>query len=142
TDKNAVEKQRRGAFRMNGLTVDDPEVLAAQSPSFAEVLNVRVTRDGALYKGSLATDQKGFAALTAHTLKMAAEHLDAIRDGKADIAPAYYRLSTPCAWCDWRPACLFDARLDAPCVRRFASIKGDEVLEKVVLEAPDMSKEG
>ena len=141
TDPNAVEKQRRGAFRMNGLTVDDPEVLAAQSPSFPEVLNVRVTRDGALYKGSLATDQKGFAALTAHTLRMAGAHLDAIREGRADIAPASYRLSTPCAWCDWRPACLFDARLDAPAVRRFATIKGDEVLEKVILEGSNNQSE-
>ena len=134
TDKNAVEKQRRGVFRMNGLTINDVEVLTAQSPEFPEVLNVRVNREGGLYKGTLATDQQGFDALTGHALGMAARHLDAIRGGEAAVAPASYRLSTPCTWCDWRPVCLFDPRLDAPCVRRFPSIKGDEVLEKLRME--------
>ena len=137
TDRNAVEKQRRSAFRMTGLTVDDAEVLSAQSPNFQEVLNVRVSRDGSLYKGSLATDQKGFDALTAHTLKMAGAHLDAIRAGEADIAPASHRLFSPCAWCDWRPVCLFDERLDAACVRRFTTLRGDEVLERLKLDGED-----
>ena len=137
TDPFAVEKQRRSAFRMTGLTVDDTEVLSAQSPNFQEVLNVRVSRDGSLYKGSLATDQKGFDALTAHTLKMAGAHLDAIRAGEADIAPASHRLFSPCAWCDWRPVCLFDERLDAACVRRFTTLRGDEVLERLKLDGED-----
>ena len=133
TDKNAVEKQRRSAFRMSGLAIDDADVLTAQSPDFPEVLNLRVTREGTLYKGALATDRRGFDALTGHALKMAGQHLDAIRQGVAAIAPANHRQGTPCAWCDWRPVCLFDARLDAGCVRRFSPIKPDEVLEKLIL---------
>ena len=133
TDKNAVEKQRRSAFRMSGLAVDDPAVLAAQSPSFPEVLNVRVTQSGALYKGALATDQKGFDALTGHALEMAGRHLDAIRGGEVAVAPADYRAGTPCAYCDWRSVCLFDPRLDAGCVRRFAPVRADEVMTRLAL---------
>ena len=134
TDANAVEKQRRGAFRMAGLTINDVDVLSAQSPNFSEVLNVRVTREGTLYKGALATDQHGFEALTAHTLEKAAEHLDAIRAGEAAVAPAEYREFLPCRYCDYRGSCLFDERLDAACVRRFPKMKADDVLERVALE--------
>jgi len=47
---------------------------------------------------------------------------------------AEFRLRRPCAWCDWRAMCLFDDRLDARRVRRFPTIKGDEVLERMKLE--------
>ena len=134
TDANAVEKQRRGAFRMAGLTINDVDVLSAQSPNFSEVLNVRVTREGTLYKGALATDQRGFDALTAHTLTKAAEHLDAIRAGEAAVAPAEYREFRPCGYCDWRSVCLIDERLDAACVRRFPKMKADDVMERVTLK--------
>ena len=134
TDSAAVEKERRGRFRLNGLTVDDPDALNAQSPNFPEVLNVRVTRDGSLYKGALATDQHGFEALTARALDRAAHWLDAIRSGEASVAPAEFKQSTPCQWCDLRAACLFDPRLNAACVRRFKTMRGDQVLEKLKLE--------
>ena len=137
TDRYAVEKQRRAAFRMSGLAVDDTDVLAAQSPDFPEVLNVRVNKDGGLYKGALATDQRGFEALTGHALTMAGRHLDAIRRGVAAVAPADHRMNTPCAWCDWRSVCLFDERLDAGCVRRFANMRADEVLLALKREERD-----
>ena len=142
TDKNAVEKERRSAFRLNGLAPDDPEVLGALSPNFPEVMNVRVTRDGGLYKGALATDENGFAALTGHALGRAKAHLEAIRNGEAAIAPAEFRTQSPCKWCSWRPVCLFDERLDARCVRRFKSIRGDEVLERLKLEGGEAPNRG
>ena len=134
TDPNEIEKRRRGDFRLTGLAPDDIELLTAQSPNFSEVLNVRATKDGALYKGTLATDEGGFAALTARALAAAKGHLDAICDGRAEIAPARFRQQNPCAYCDWRGVCLFDERMDERRVRRFRPIRGDEVLERLKLE--------
>ena len=109
-------------------------LLAAQAPNFSEVLNVRATKDGALYKGTLATDENGFEALTARALSAAKGHLDAICDGRAEIAPARFRQQNPCAYCDWRGVCLFDERMDARRVRRFAPLRADEAMEKIKLE--------
>ena len=134
TDKNAVERERRGQFRLAGLANDSLDVLSAQSPNFQEVLNVKVTKDNTLSRTTLATDAHGFEALTSHAMKKAAEHLDGIRGGRAEIAPAPFRLLDPCAWCDWRPICLFDDRLDARCVRRYKTIRSDEVLKRMKLE--------
>lgn len=131
TDKYEVEKKRRSQFRLSGIAPDDPELLKALSPNFPEVLNVRTTKDGGLMKGTLATDANGFKALTDRTLEMAGKHLDGIRTGEAAVAPASFRQRTPCAWCDWHSICLFDSRMDAKCVRRFKTMRGDQVIEEL-----------
>lgn len=136
TDPGEIEKKRRGGFRLSGLAPDDPELLKAQSPNFPEVLNLRVTTTGALYKGALATDANGFRALMDRALKKAGEHLDGIRGGMADIAPARLRQKNPCQYCDWRGACLFDERMDARRARRFPPMRGDETLERMKLDDP------
>ena len=134
TDPGEVEKDRRKSFRLNGLAPDDVALLEAQSPNFTQVLNVRVNSGGGLYKGTLATDANGFRALMKQTLSKAGEHLDAIRAGIARISPATLRQQNPCRYCDWRAVCMFDDRLDGRCVRRFETIKADEVLERLKLE--------
>lgn len=128
-----VERERRGQFKLNGLAIDDINVLEAQTPNFQDVLGVKKTKDG-LSKTALVTNQNGFEALTRHTLNKAAELLDGIRSGGAAIAPVEFRNAMPCAWCDLREACLYDERLDAGCVRKFQSMKGPEALEAMKLE--------
>lgn len=134
TDPDAVDAERRSGFRLKGLAPDNTEVLLAQSPNFPEVLNLKVTQAGQLYKGSLATDENGFRALMNRTLSKVSEHLDGIRGGLAQAAPARFRQHDPCKYCDWRAVCRFDERMDAKRVRRFEAMRGDEVLEKLKLE--------
>jgi ATP-dependent helicase/nuclease subunit B len=134
TDPDEVANARRESFRLNGLAPDDMALLEAQSPNFTQVLNVKVNTGGGLRKGTLATDAHGFEALMKKTLDRAGEHLDAIRAGLAQVAPATLRQQNACKYCDWRPICLFDERLDGRCVRRFETIRADEVLERLKLE--------
>jgi len=134
TDPGDVEKARLDSFRLNGLAPDDLALLEAQSPNFTQVLNVKVNADGGLRKGTLVTDANGFSALMKKTLRRAGEHLDAIRAGLAQVAPATLRQQNACQYCDWRPICMFDERLDGGCVRRFETMRADEVLERLKLE--------
>ena len=134
TDPGDMEKARLDSFRLNGLAPDDTDLLQAQSPNFTQVLNVKVNADGGLRKGTLATDAGGFEALMKKTLERAGEHLDAIRSGLAQAAPAIYRQQNACRYCDWRSVCLFDDRLDRRRARRFETIKSDEVLKRLKLE--------
>ena len=134
TDPGEVEQARLESFRLNGLAPDDMSLLEAQSPNFTQVLNVKVNTGGGLRKGTLATDAHGFEALMKKTLDRAGEHLDAIRAGLAQAAPATLRQQNACQYCDWRPICLFDERLDVGCVRRFETMRTDEVLERLKLE--------
>ena len=134
TDPHAVEAERRRQFKLLGLAPDDIDVLTAQSPDFQNVLNVRVSQSGALYKGTLATDKGGFEALTRHALAMAARHLDGLRAGEVAPAPAEFRNRRPCQYCHWRAICQHDDRLDARRVRRFPTMRSDEALERMKLE--------
>ena len=134
TDPGDVEKARLDSFRLNGLAPDDLALLEAQSPNFTQVLNVKVNAGGGLRKGTLVTDANGFSALMKKTLRRAGEHLDAIRAGLAQVAPATLRQQNACQYCDWRPICMFDERLDGGCVRRFETMRADEVLERLKLE--------
>jgi len=134
TDPGDVEKARLDHFRLNGLAPDDTSLLEAQSPNFTQVLNVKVNNDGSLRKGTLATDAHGFEALMSRTLKKAGEHLDAIRSGLAQAAPAILRQQNACQYCDWRIICQYDDRLDGRNARRFETLKADEVLKRLKLE--------
>ena len=137
TDRSEVEKKRRSQFRLSGVVPDDTDLLKALSPHYSEVLNVRTTKDGALYKDTLATDANGFRALMERALKMAGQHLDSIRAGLVEISPIRFRQQNPCQYCDWHNVCLFDERMDAGCVRRFKSMKGESVIETLKKEQGD-----
>ena len=134
TDPGEVEKARLDSFRLNGLAPDDLALLEAQSPDYTHVLNVKVNAGGGLRKGTLATDAHGFEALMKKTLERAGEHLDAIRSGLAKVSPSILRQQNACQNCEWRPICQFDDRLDGRRVRRFETIRADEVLERLKLE--------
>lgn len=134
TDPAEVEKARRERFRLTGLAPDDIELLEAQSPNFTQVLNVKVNTGGGLRKGTLATDAHGFEALMKKALKNAGEHLDAIRAGLAQAAPAILRQQNACQYCDCRSICQYDDRLDGSRARRFPTLRADEVLTRLKLE--------
>ena len=134
TDPNAVAALRRNNLRLNGLAPEDPEVLEALSPDFQSVMRVKMNRDGTLSKGTLATDEGGFRALTARALRMAERHLDGIRSGDVRVAPARFRRINPCQYCDWRAVCQFDERLDAGCVRKFPTVRPADVITAVKAE--------
>ena len=103
---------------------------------------MRLTKDGGLYKGTAAASQAGFQAVIDRALTQAGKHLDAIRAGEAAVAPSEFRGQMPCAWCDLAPACFFDPRLDANCVRRFPKMRTSEALERIILEKPSPLGEG
>ena len=134
TDPNAVEAERRRRFRMLGLSIDDVSLLEAQSPNFTDVISVSVKEDGTLRKDSAVTDAAGFRLLMERALSRAGEHLDRIRRGFADAAPACHRQSNPCEYCDARAICLRDEGLDGGTERLFETLRASEALKRLKLE--------
>lgn len=129
TDARAVEAERRKAFRMEGLLPESLELLQAMAPDFPKVLKVNVTSAGALYKGTVTASERDFNNLTRCAIRRASAHVDSITSGECRAAPARLELSDPCRFCDYKPVCLFDDRLDAPRIRKFKPIPAEEVLE-------------
>jgi len=126
---------------MSGLLPSDEELLAAQSPRLDEVFKAQVTTGGKLYASTPCADETNFRRLVRHTLKMAQRHLDAIRAGEAAVSPVSFDGREGCTYCDYRAACLFDAKLDAARVRRLKNFKWNEALEKIALEEENKKPE-
>ena len=145
TDPAEVARERANRFRMSGLLPEDPELIEAQTPNPEQVFQARMSGAGKLYANVPRADDKNFARLVNHALKMARRELDAIRAGEAAVAPANFDNRDACALCDFRTACLFDARLDAPRARRFANLPWNEVFARIAVEdeggAPDAGTE-
>ena len=134
-DAHAVEAERKKAFRMDGLLPEKRELLEAMSPKFDEVLNARVSKTtGELYKGTVVASEKDFNNLTRCAIRRAGEHVDSIGAGECAVSPARMELSDPCKYCDYRPICQFDDRLDSARIRKFNPIPAEEVLEKLRAE--------
>ena len=128
TDPHAVEAERRKVFRMDGLMPESRELLEAMSPNYSQVLNARVTGSGELYKGTVVASEEDFANLTRCAIRRAGEHVDSIGAGECVVSPARMDQSDPCRYCDYRPICQFDDRLDAQRIRKFKPIPAEEVL--------------
>lgn len=141
TDPISIAAERRKAFRMEGLLPDNMDVLAAMSPNFTEVVKARTTTTGALYKGTLAATPSDFRAITRCALARAQSHLNAIHSGACTPSPARLDSANPCTYCDYRPLCLFDDRLDAPRIRKHRGLTGEEALERIREEDGEMAGE-
>ena len=134
TDPRQVEEERARSFRMSGLLPEDPELLAAQTPHPDRVFQARMTGEGRLYASVPCADDKNFARLIRHVLRKAQDQIDAIRGGEAAVSPASFDGREPCAYCDYRAACLFDPRIDAKRLRRMKNMKWNEVFDRIALE--------
>ena len=132
--KDAVEAERMGRFRLNGLLPEDPELLQAQTPEPKKVFSGRFTDAGKPFANVPCADDVNFDRLVRHTLRMARTHIDAIRSGRAEVSPMQFDQRDACGICDNRAACLFDPKIDAGKVRRYKNIKWNEVFEKIAFE--------
>ena len=82
------------------------------------------------------------ARLIRHVLRKAEEEISSIRSGEARVSPASFDGREPCAYCDYRAACLFDARIDAGRVRRMKNIKWNEVFDRIAVEDDGTEEQG
>ena len=134
TDQSAVEAERMGKFRLNGLIPEDEDLMAAQTPEPKRVFSGRFTDAGKPYANVPCADDVNFSRLVRHTLRMAQTHIEAIRSGRAEVSPSQFDQREACTICDFRAACLFDSRIDSQKVRRYKNIKWNEVFEKIAFE--------
>ncbi|MDO4288250.1 MAG: PD-(D/E)XK nuclease family protein [Eubacterium sp.] len=102
-DPEKITAEINKEFRLNGLYLDDPEVLTAINgdAGMPEVLSVRY----ADYKMSL----EEFEALLAYVKGLVVEMGEKILGGDVAIRPYKKGQTTGCLYCDYRGICQFDA---------------------------------
>ena len=131
TDPGRIEEERRKAMKLSGITLAEKSVVDAMQTDSGDVINVRISENGVIYKSAPVIERDALDLVIARTLENAAGHVDAIRSGSAAAEPARTEKRDPCKYCDFRGACLFDDTLDAGRVRRFEDMTNEEVIARL-----------
>ena len=111
-DSQTVEDKIRKNFRMNGIMVDDEEVIeeiAGRFTGSSDVVQIKNTKEGIKSAGKetlVAEDE--FAGLQEDVEDKVKELCEDLLAGRIDIHPMKTRDTSACAFCRYRGICRFD----------------------------------
>ena len=133
-DDEVTEKERTKAMRMNGLLLDNPEIVRAMEADAAGLfIPARIGSGGKYLAGSSVASLRQFGLLKERIEKLLCEMAATLRRGDVAALPAAGSVDA-CAWCDYRAVCGHEP--DSP-VRRIAEKDADEVWKELVPKTAD-----
>ncbi len=104
-DGEAVEKEQIRALRMNGLLLDDPEIVRAMEHDAAGLfIPARLTARGELAKGASVASLEQFGKLKKRIESLLMKMAETLRQGDIAALPLAGETDA-CAWCDYRAVC-------------------------------------
>ena len=107
-----IAKEMRKSFRLDGIMVDDAQVIgdiAGEFEGFSDILPLRKSREGikATSEGFLLSDEE-FAALQADVDQQISQLCNRLSAGQIAIRPKKTERTSPCVYCEYRAICRFD----------------------------------
>ena len=111
-DAGTLEKEIRKAFRLDGVMVDDPQVIkdiAGEFSGFSEIAPVKNTKEGVKSAGreGLLSEEE-FAALREAVAAKVEEACMQLSEGKIDVYPMKTKERSACTFCRYKGICRFD----------------------------------
>ncbi len=105
TDAEAVEREQTKALRMNGLLLDDPEIVRAMEHDAAGLfIPARLTGKGEFAKGASVASLEQFGKLKKKIESLLTAMAETLRKGDVAAIPLAGE-NDACAWCDYRAVC-------------------------------------
>jgi ATP-dependent helicase/nuclease subunit B len=108
----AVEKEKRKSFKMEGLVLADPDVVKLMDSEIgsgtSDIIPVGIKKDGGFYSNSSIATVEQFESLQKHVHETLAKVGRRIYDGSVEIAPIRTNKKTACTFCPMKPVCQFD----------------------------------
>lgn len=105
-----LELEQTKAMRMNGLLLDDEQVLRAMEPEVQRVfIPVKLKADGTPDRYSSVATLAQFGALGRRAQKLLADMAMTLREGDVDARPYATGNKSPCSYCDYRAVCGHEA---------------------------------
>ncbi len=102
----ALELKQRKKMRMNGLLLDDEQVLRAMEPGVQGIfIPATMKKDGTLSKSSSVATLAQFGALGRRAEKLLSDMAKTLRQGDIDALPFVTASNDPCRYCDYRAVC-------------------------------------
>ncbi|ALS76670.1 helicase-exonuclease AddAB subunit AddB [Planococcus rifietoensis] len=141
-----LEEELAKSFKMNGLVVEDPEVIQAmdaQIDGYSNVIPVRLNKNGSVSKGSSKTVEKDdMETIRKFVRKKHQGAGNGILDGNTAVSPYRLKDDTPCQFCNFRAVCQFDPSDPEQSYRKLPVLSSDQAVEKIrkELSADDTGK--
>ena len=111
-DAGTLEKEIRKAFRLDGVMVDDPQVIkdiAGEFSGFSEIAPVKNTKEGVKSAGREGLlSEEDFAALREAVAAKVEEACMQLSEGKIDVYPMKTKERSACMFCRYKGICRFD----------------------------------
>jgi len=109
-----IETLTAKKLKMRGLVLAEPGVIQLmdnQVKGLSDLIPAGLKKDGGLYNSPSLVTIKQLTALRDFLRKLAAAAGKKILGGSAEIKPYRYKTQTACAYCEYKPVCLFDPLL-------------------------------
>lgn len=107
--EDSVEKEKRKSFKMNGLVLEDKEVVRMMDSEVetghSELVPVGFKKDGGFYSNSSIATSSQWDKLHQHVRETIGKIGTEIVDGNVAISPK----NTACEYCSIKPVCKFDS---------------------------------
>ncbi len=129
-DDAAIEMLREKQFKLQGLVLEDEDILKAMDKDFGKsstVLPARSLKSG--LSGSLASGDQ-FARLEKHVKDTVSRLLNCLANGDISIAPYKKEDRSACTYCQFSSFCAHDGTG----FRRLSALSADEVWERMEAE--------
>lgn len=126
--KTSLIQEQNKNFRMNGLVIDDKDVLSAMEKDLGGLfIPINVTKDGSVNKTSLKNlvSLESFGKIFSYIDKKILSMADSLYDGKIAAVPSKGKVDA-CAYCDYKTVCGFEDGKDTNDV---SALKTDAVME-------------
>ncbi len=141
-----LEEELAKSFKMNGLVVEDPEIIQAMDSGidgYSNIIPVRLNKNGSVSKGSSKTVEKDdMEAIRKYVRKKHEGAGNGILDGHTAVSPYRLKDDIPCQFCNFRSVCQFDPSDPDQTYRKLPVLTTDQAVEKIrkELNADDPSK--
>lgn len=123
------------SYKMNGLLLDDPEVIMEmdeQISGFSKVIPVRMNKDGNLSKSSSkVVEPEQMRLLQSFVRKKHEQAGNGMNAGDTRVLPYRIKDKMPCNYCSYRSVCQFDPGDPAQQVRVLKVEQPEIVAEKI-----------
>ena len=134
-----IEEEVAKSFKMNGLLVEDPEVIEAMDSGidgYSNVIPVRLNKSGEISTSQSKTVMK--EDMQAIRRFVRGKHQAAgngILEGDTQITPYKVKEQTPCQFCSYRSVCQFDPADPEQHYRKLPVLNTDKAIELIRKEA-------
>lgn len=130
-----LDEEMAKSFKMNGLVVEDPEVIEAmdnQIDGYSNVIPVRLNKSGAVSASQSKTVMKEDMQAVRRFVRNKHQNAgNGILEGDTSITPYKMKEDTPCQFCSYRSVCQFDPADPDQSYRKLTALSPDKAVELI-----------